>query len=175
MRRPDAIATALAGAAVAEPGADTAASPAARLPATASAGQDQKCVTIIFNPVSGQGDPEERKRRIEEVLARHGYRCQHLVTTPQQDAQYFTREALRDGVDLIAVSGGDGTVIEAMSALIGTDVPIAIFPAGTGNLMAVNLALPMEVPQAVHAALFGQRRALDLGHSRPIPAEIHYH
>ena len=65
-------------------------------------------------------------------------------------------------MDLLAVSGGDGTVIEAMSALVGTDVPLAIFPAGTGNLLCVNLALPKEVPGAVHAALFGTKRPLDL-------------
>lgn len=123
---------------------------------------NRKCVTVVFNPVSGQGDPEERKRRIEEALAQHGYRCQHLVTTPEQGARYFAEQALKDGVDLLAVSGGDGTVIEAMSALIGTNVPLAIFPAGTGNLLSVNLALPKEVPEGVHAALFGTKRPLDL-------------
>jgi diacylglycerol kinase family enzyme len=96
---------------------------------------------VIFNPVSGQGDPEERKRAIEQALAEHGYRCQHLVTTPKQGARYFAEQALKEGVDLLAVSGGDGTVIEAMSALVGTDVPIAVFPAGTGNLLcAMSLA-----------------------------------
>ena len=43
-----------------------------------------------------------------------------------------------------------------MSALVGTNVPIAIFHAGTGNLLSVNLALPKEVPEGVHAALFGR-------------------
>ncbi len=123
---------------------------------------ERKSVTVIFNPVSGQGDPEERKKRIEEALAEHGYRAQHLVTTREQGARHFAEEALRDGVDLLAVSGGDGTVIEAMSALVGTNVPIAVFPAGTGNLLSVNLAIPQEVPEGVHAALFGDKRPLDL-------------
>jgi diacylglycerol kinase (ATP) len=129
----------------------------------APAGRDDgKCVTVVFNPVSGQGDPQERKARIEEALAQHGYRCQHLVTTPEQGARFHAEQALTDGVDLLGVSGGDGTVVETMSALIGTRVPLAIFPAGTGNLLSVNLNLPKEVPQAVHAALFGRKRALDL-------------
>lgn len=127
---------------------------------------DQKSVTVIFNPVSGQGDPEQRKRVIEEALAEHGYRTQHLVTTKEKGARAFAEEALKDGVDLLAVSGGDGTVVEAMSALVGTNVPLAIFPAGTGNLLSVNLALPKEVPQAVHAALFGTKRPLDLARIR---------
>jgi diacylglycerol kinase family enzyme len=50
---------------------------------------DHKCVTVIFNPASGQGDPQERKTVIEAALAEHGYRCQHLVTTPEQGARHF--------------------------------------------------------------------------------------
>lgn len=60
------------------------------------------------------------------------------------------------------MSGGDGTVVEVISALVGAAVPIAIFPAATGNLLSVNLALPQQVPQAVHAALFSDKRPLDL-------------
>lgn len=131
-------------------------------PGVPGLGPDAKCVTVVFNPVSGQGDPEARKLAIEEALAEHGYRCQHLVTTPERGAYAVAAEAVRDGVDLLAVSGGDGTVIEAMSALIGTGIPIAVFPAGTGNLLSINLGLPKTVPDAVHAALFGDRRPLDL-------------
>ena len=50
--------------------------------------QSSKYFTVIFNPESGTGDPQTRKRHIEAVLAQHGYRCQHLVTTPEQDARY---------------------------------------------------------------------------------------
>ncbi len=122
----------------------------------------EKCVTLIFNPVSGQGDPEERKRTISDALAKHGYGCQELITTKEKGAREFAKEALESGVDLLAVSGGDGTVVETMSALIGTGVPLAIFPAGTGNLLSLNLGLPKTVPDAVHAALFGEKRAIDL-------------
>ena len=122
----------------------------------------QKSVTVIFNPVSGQSDPEERKQRIEEALAEHGYKAQHLVTTKEQGARFFTEQALQDGVDLLAVSGGDGTVVEVAGALVGKNVPLAIFPAGTGNLLSVNLNIPTQVPEGVHAALFGDKRSLDL-------------
>ncbi|MBC8103813.1 MAG: diacylglycerol kinase family lipid kinase [Cytophagales bacterium] len=138
------------------------------VPQSAQTSHQGKCITVIFNPVSGQGDPEERKKRIEEGLSQHGYTCQHLVTTKEKGARYWTEQALKDGVDLLAVSGGDGTVVEAMSALIGTGVPLAIFPAGTGNLLSVNLNLPRDVPQSVHAALFGERRRLDLARITPL-------
>lgn len=122
----------------------------------------QPCVTVIFNPTSGQEEPEQRKAAISEALAAHGYTCQYVATTPKQGARHVAEEAIKHDVDLLAVSGGDGTVVEAMSALIGTDIPIALFPAGTGNLLSLNLGIPQDITQAVHTTLFGQRRWLDL-------------
>ncbi len=121
-----------------------------------------QCVTIIFNPTSGQEDPDQRKATIEEALAVHGYTCQYVATTPKQGARHYAEEASKHGADLVAVSGGDGTVVEAMAALIGTNIPVAVFPAGTGNLLAVNLGIPPDVAQAAHTTLFGERRWIDL-------------
>lgn len=130
--------------------------------APASPPTDQKTVYVIFNPTSGKNDPEERKRTISDALASHGYTCQFIATTKQQGAKACAEEALAQGADLLAVSGGDGTVMEAMSALVGKDIPVAVFPAGTGNLLSINLGIPMTVPDAVHVALSGHRYGLDL-------------
>ena len=123
-----------------------------------------KCVYVIFNPVSGQTDPEQRKKAISDALARHGYTCQFIATSKEEGAQALAKKALEEGsVDLLAVSGGDGTVMEAMAALVGTDTPIAVLPAGTGNLLSINLGIPMTVPEAVDVALSGEVYELDLG------------
>lgn len=123
---------------------------------------DHKCVSVIFNPVSGTSDPEQRKKTISDALAHHGYTCQFIATSKEEGAQALAKKALEDGVDLLAVSGGDGTVMEAMSALVGTDIPIAVLPAGTGNLLSVNLSIPTTVPEAVDVALSGNQYQLDL-------------
>lgn len=122
----------------------------------------QKCVTVIFNPVSGKTDPEQRKKIISDALAEHDYTCQYLETTKQEGAKALAEKAVGDGIDLLAVSGGDGTVMEVLSALVGKDIPVAVLPAGTGNLLSVNLGIPMTVPEAVHVALSGHPYALDL-------------
>jgi len=122
----------------------------------------KKCVSIIFNPTSGQSDPEQRQKIISDTLAEQGYTCQFIHTTPETGAKALAAQALKDGVDLLAVSGGDGTVMEALSALVGTDMPIAVLPAGTGNLLSVNLGIPITVPEAVNVALSGKPYALDL-------------
>lgn len=121
-----------------------------------------KSVSIIFNPVSGTSDPDERKKTISEALSAHGYTCQYLSTSKEEGANALAKKALADGVDLIAVSGGDGTVMEVLSALVGTQVSVAVLPAGTGNLLSINLGIPTTVPDAVDVALSGEPYTLDL-------------
>lgn len=122
----------------------------------------QKCIHVIFNPVSGQGDPERRKKLISEALARHGYTCQFIATSQEQGARALADRAVKEGAELLAVSGGDGTVMEALAALVGTKIPVAVLPAGTGNLLSINLGIPMTVPEAVDVALSGDIYELDL-------------
>lgn len=73
------------------------------------------------------------------------------------------REAVDAGADLVFVWGGDGSVQRSIDALAGTDVPIAILPAGTGNLLARNLEIPLEIEGAVQVGLHGERRPIDTG------------
>ena len=122
----------------------------------------EESVLVIFNPVSGQSDPEERKKTISEALAAHGYVSQFIATSKEEGAKELAEQALKDGAKLVAVSGGDGTVMEAMSALIGTETALAVFPAGTGNLLSINLGIPTTVPGAVDVALKGRKYHLDL-------------
>jgi YegS/Rv2252/BmrU family lipid kinase len=72
-------------------------------------------------------------------------------------------ELVEEGVDLLFVWGGDGTVQRAIDALAGSPVTIAILPAGTANLLATNLGLPEDLEECVRIGLHGARRHLDVG------------
>jgi len=73
------------------------------------------------------------------------------------------REAVKAGADLIFVWGGDGTVQKCIDALAGQGIAIAILPAGTGNLLARNMGVPMNVAEAVAVGLHGERKQIDTG------------
>jgi len=73
------------------------------------------------------------------------------------------KRVLADGADLLFVWGGDGTVQRSIDAMVGSETPLAILPAGTANLLATNLGIPQDIEQAVRIGLYGARRKLDVG------------
>jgi len=70
---------------------------------------------------------------------------------------------LKEGVELIFVWGGDGTVQRVIDAVAGVPVALAILPAGTANLFATNLGIPKDLEEAVKIGLNGDQRQLDVG------------
>src|SRR5689334_20029193 len=73
------------------------------------------------------------------------------------------RKAVKEGADLVVVWGGDGMVQRTLDVLAGTKTPMAIMPAGTGNLLAGNLGIPTDLAAAVDIAFHGDRRKIDVG------------
>ncbi|MGZ4410136.1 MAG: diacylglycerol/lipid kinase family protein [Gaiellaceae bacterium] len=73
------------------------------------------------------------------------------------------RRALAEGAELLVAWGGDGMVQRCVDVLAGSDVALAIIPAGTANLFATNLGIPKDIEAAVAVGLNGARRRVDLG------------
>jgi len=107
----------------------------------------------------GGGLPELRK-----VLAEEGVTdpIWHEVTKSRFAPEY-ARRAVAHGAEVLFVWGGDGTVQRCIDAVAGTNVAVAILPAGTANLLALNLRIPDDLTEAVRLGLHGDRRRLDTG------------
>jgi YegS/Rv2252/BmrU family lipid kinase len=73
--------------------------------------------------------------------------------------------AIKAGVDLIVVWGGDGIVQRSIDVLARakSKIPLAIMPAGTGNLLTGNLGIKPDLAEAVEVAFHGRRKRIDLG------------
>ena len=107
----------------------------------------------------GGGLPELRK-----VLDAEGVTAPmwHEVKKSRRAPEHARRAAAR-GVDVLFVWGGDGTVQRCIDAVAGTDTAVAILPAGTANLLAMNLQIPDDIIEAVRIGLHGDRRRMDTG------------
>ena len=122
-------------------------------------------VAVVANPTKS-GDPYW-ERRVLGVLERAGLPgATWLPTTAADPGPGQARQALADGADLVVVCGGDGTVRSVATVLAGTDVPMALLPSGTGNLLARNLQIPLEVGAAAAVAAHGRTRAIDVGRTQ---------
>jgi YegS/Rv2252/BmrU family lipid kinase len=90
------------------------------------------------------------------------------LTKKRGDASRFAREAASNGVDVVAVYGGDGSVMEAGQGLIGSQIPLAILPGGSANLMSIELGIPKDLEKAVEVAVDANSgfRLIDMGRIR---------
>jgi diacylglycerol kinase family enzyme len=70
-------------------------------------------------------------------------------TAGPNDATRLAAEAARQGFQDVIVSGGDGTINEALQGLIGTDVRLAIWPRGTANVVGRELRMPTQLERLV--------------------------
>jgi diacylglycerol kinase (ATP) len=101
---------------------------------------------------------------LRETLRRHGVDDPlWYEVAKSRGAPKRARKALEQGADLVFVWGGDGMVQRCADALAGSDIALAIVPAGTANLLARNMGIPRDIDRAVRIGLSGQRRRVDLG------------
>lgn len=85
-------------------------------------------------------------------------------TTTEDPGLGQAQLAIEKGASVVVAAGGDGTVRAVATAMAGTDVPMALVPAGTGNLLARNLDLPLgNLTTLVQTALSGRTMPIDIG------------
>ena len=119
-------------------------------------------LAVVLNPIR-IGDPRAFRRQVIAAADRAGWDIPLWFETTVDDAgRAMTHAALTADADIVVAAGGDGTVRVVASELARTGVPLGILAAGTGNLLARNLSLPLQTEPALEVILHGRDRAIDL-------------
>jgi diacylglycerol kinase (ATP) len=117
---------------------------------------------IITNPAAararGKGLAVARRR-----LEARGFRVTVETMGATGEGERLARAAAAGGVGVIIAHGGDGTVMDVASALVGTTLPLGLLPGGTGNVLAGNLGIGRSFVAAADTIAAGVSRSIDVG------------
>ena len=122
---------------------------------------------LIVNPTAGGG---RRVRQLEEarrIFRNAGIETELQNTKAPGEATAMARRAVEGSRQLVIVCGGDGTVNEVVNGLACTQMPLAVLPAGTANVLAKELALPWNLPRAAERIIGAPYRRIALGLAIP--------
>src|SRR6266849_5817389 len=127
---------------------------------------------MIHNPLAGSGRGP-RARQLDaarRILARAGIQAELQATTARGEATALARRAVEQGRQLVIACGGDGTMNEVVNGLAGSQVPLAVLPAGTANVLAKELGIPWNIPRAAALIPHGRLQRVALGMAVPLAA-----
>jgi diacylglycerol kinase (ATP) len=125
-------------------------------------------ISLLINPVAGRGRGARAAQPAAAALREAGFAVRAVVGEDARDALRRARAAVAGGTGALIAVGGDGVVSLALRAVAGTDTPLGIVAAGTGNDIARACGLPVRAPRAAALAAAaalraGDARAIDLG------------
>jgi YegS/Rv2252/BmrU family lipid kinase len=117
---------------------------------------------VVYNPAR-ISDWVGFRRSLEYELRTRGWgQALWLETTVDDPGREMTRRAIASGADLVIAAGGDGTVRVVAAEMANSGIPFSVIPAGTGNLLAKNLGIPLDERAAMETAFSGVERSIDV-------------
>ncbi|MGN6780260.1 MAG: diacylglycerol/lipid kinase family protein [Marmoricola sp.] len=120
-------------------------------------------IALLTNPSAGKGRAARVAAPVLDRFRDVGLVTRNLQGRTPEEALELARQCVAEGVDTVAVLGGDGMVHLAVQALAGTTTRLGVIPAGTGNDVARSLALPRKDPvAAADVVIAGHSRRIDL-------------
>ncbi|MGY8988304.1 MAG: diacylglycerol/lipid kinase family protein [Flavobacteriales bacterium] len=104
---------------------------------------------FIVNPISGTGKQKNINQLIDKFIDKEKFEYDISFTERHLHAKEIAKQAVKDNYELLIAVGGDGTVNEISSELIGTDVSLGIIPTGSGNGFAFHFGIDKKIKNAI--------------------------
>ena len=123
----------------------------------------KKRILFVVNPISGTGRKTHIGRSIDRLLDKKQYEHELRLTEYAGHAAALAAEAAKQGFDVVAAVGGDGTVNEVARAIVHSGTALAILPCGSGNGLARHLQIPLDTVGAMRVINEGNVLSLDYG------------
>jgi diacylglycerol kinase family enzyme len=120
-------------------------------------------IAVLLNPTAGGSKTSDLPRNLEAMFAAAGAAAKVVLLESAASTPEAVRRALDSGATVVAAGGGDGTVNAVAGALLDSGVPLGVLPLGTLNHFAKDLAVPLDVAQAVDVVARGARVRVDVG------------
>jgi diacylglycerol kinase (ATP) len=119
-------------------------------------------IILICNPTAKRASGRKIVKA-SHFLESRGYNVEVLFTEQKGHAESLAREAVKESPSLIIAAGGDGTFNEVINGIAGSEVPMAILPFGTTNVLAKELSVPEDIESALEVALKSTSKTVSLG------------
>lgn len=120
-------------------------------------------IHFIINPISGSGKHNLSASYILNQFPKEKYKIEVDYTNQKKHAIELTKTAITQNPDYIIACGGDGTINEVASSLVGTSIKLGIIPVGSGNGLASNLNIPRDFNKAIAIIKKGYSTTMDVG------------
>ncbi len=111
--------------------------------------RQRKRILFVINPISGGKKKTAFNKQVLEVLDLEKFDPTFKITDHANHAFELGRSAIEEGYDAVVAVGGDGTINELGSAILGTSMPLGIIPEGSGNGLALYLGIPLNESAAI--------------------------
>lgn len=106
-------------------------------------------ILFIVNPISGHHDKSKFPKFVDELIDKDKYDYTITLTEYGGHARELTKQAIDNEYDIIVAVGGDGTINEVATTMIGARQTFAIVPYGSGNGLARHLHLPLKPKKVI--------------------------
>lgn len=122
-----------------------------------------KRIVFIVNPKAGTNLQKHIRDSVDKHLNHKKFEYGIWVTKKEGHARELAQKALEEGYEIVVAVGGDGSINEVASALVGTEATLGIIPAGSGNGLAMHLGYGRDIDEAIKKLNTAEVQTIDCG------------